>query len=133
MPLTPHKNGSPPRWWLGNTGCTGGRVGRGCSLMPASLPIWALLPQRPVLYLLRVTCLSSGLGSRCSLPAMTTCGDTCVFACHTKGLCEEGKIGVHPRIEKKERMVGSPAAVGSWCGLLGWGEATAIPGAWGTH
>lgn len=70
--------------------------------MPASLPIWALLPQRPVLYLLRVTCLSSGLGSRCSLPAMTTCDDTCVFVCHMKGLCEEGKFGVHPRIEKKE-------------------------------
>lgn len=133
MSLTPHKDGSPPRWWLGNTGCTGGRVGRCCSMIPASLLSWSLLLQWPVLYRLREICLSSALGSCSFLPAVTTCGDPCVFVCHMRGLCDEGKFGVHPRTEKKERMVRSPAAVGSWCGLLGWGEATAIPGAWGAH
>lgn len=44
-----------------------------------------------------------------------------------RGLWEEGTFGVHPRIDKKERMVGSPAAVGSLCGVLGWGGVRQKP------
>lgn len=46
---------------------------------------------------------------------MTTCDDTCVFVCHMKGLCEEGKFGVHPRTEKKEDGVESCSS-----GIMVW-------------